>query len=62
MRGYMHGFVFVMGLALVVGGIITRILGASIVGLIVAGVNSWNWWKCRDERSDSEEKEPPDRR
>jgi len=61
MRPYMHGFVFIMGLALVVGGIATRILGASVVGFIVAGVNFRNWWKHRDGDVDHDSENPQEK-
>ena len=38
-RSFLHILVFILGLILIVGGIVTGKHGASIVGLLVAAVN-----------------------
>ena len=40
-----HGFVFILGLLLIIGGIATSTEGAWIVGLIVTAVNFQQWQK-----------------
>ena len=44
-RLLVHGLIFIMGLVLIVGGIVTGTNGAWIVGLIVAAVNFRHWQK-----------------
>ena len=52
---YIHGVVLVMGLALLIGGIVTRTPGAWIIGLIVAAVNLGHWQRSRRQASTSDE-------
>lgn len=40
-----HALVLVLGLALIVGGIITAKYGAVVIGIIVAGVNARQFLK-----------------
>ena len=41
-----HGLVLVLGLALIVGGIVTAKYGAVVIGIIVAGVNVQQFLKA----------------
>jgi hypothetical protein len=54
-RLIVHAVVLVLGLALVVGGIVTAKYGAVVIGIIVAGVNVQQFLKTnkttKDERS-----------
>lgn len=50
-RLYAHVILFVVGIALMIGGVVTRKHGASIVGLIVAAVNYWQWSARRRQAS-----------
>lgn len=52
-RKWVHGFLFVLGALLIIGGIATRTRGAWIVGLIVAAANFPLWQKGGKQR-------PPD--
>jgi hypothetical protein len=56
MRQYSHGFVFILGLVLIIGGLITRTEGAWIIGLIVAAVNFQQWQKWNQEQSPMDNK------
>ncbi len=51
-REWVHGFLFVLGALLIIGGIATRTRGAVTVGLIVAAVNFPLWQKGRKRRSE----------
>jgi hypothetical protein len=42
-RHFIHGLILVCGLVLMIGGIITGKHGATVVGIIVAGVNVQQW-------------------
>jgi hypothetical protein len=50
-RSWVHGFLFVLGALICVGGISTRTRGAVTVGLIVAAVNLPLWQKGNKQRS-----------
>ena len=54
-RSYAHIILFIVGIVLMVGGIVTRKYGASVVGLIVAAVNYWQWdaWRKKTSAGDS---------
>jgi hypothetical protein len=58
MRKLAHSLVFVLGLGLIVGGIVTGKHGAVVIGLIVAAVNFQQWLKWNKQRSPSEKKKP----
>ncbi len=53
-RLIVHALVLVLGLALIVGGIVTATYGAVVIGIIVAGVNVQQFLKTnkptKDER------------
>ena len=53
---YAHAIIFLIGIVLIVGGIVTGKYGAWIVGLIVAAVNfgHWQMWRRRQLTGDSE--------
>jgi len=55
---YIHGIVFVIGLALIVGGVATRTSGAWIIGLIVAAVNLGHWQRSSKQASTSDAAKP----
>jgi hypothetical protein len=40
-----HGFLTLTGIGLMVGGLIARVNGAVVIGLIIAGVNANQWLK-----------------
>lgn len=42
-RQFIHGLILACGLVLMIGGIITGKHGATVVGIIVAGVNVQQW-------------------
>jgi hypothetical protein len=42
-RHFIHGLILVCGLVLMIGGIITGKHGATVVGIIIAGVNVQQW-------------------
>lgn len=46
-RHFVHGLVFVLGLALMVGGITTDKNGAVVIGLIVAAASLGVWLRWR---------------
>ena len=50
-RSYFHAILFIVGIALMAGGVATARYGASIVGLIVAAVNYWQWRAWRNQAS-----------
>ena len=50
-RLYAHVILFIVGIVLMVGGVATKKYGASIVGLIVAAVNYWQWQGWRKQAS-----------
>jgi len=54
-RFYVHVILFIIGLVLIVGGVAIKKYGASIVGLIVAAVNYWQWqgWRKQASAGDS---------
>jgi Mg2+/citrate symporter len=54
-RLYAHVILFIVGIVLMVGGIVTKKYGASIGGLIVAAVNYWQWdaWRKQASAGDS---------
>jgi len=52
-RSWVHGFLFVLGAGLIIGGISTRTRGAVTVGLIVAAVNFELWQKGKKQQSES---------
>jgi hypothetical protein len=53
-RLFVHGLVLVLGLALIIGGIVTAKYGAIVIGIIVAGVNAQHFFATtkatKDER------------
>jgi len=51
-RQFIHGLVLVSGLVLMIGGIITGKHGATVVGVIVAGVNVQQWiqWNKKNKK------------
>ena len=51
LRTLIHVVVLLMGLALMVGGIITGKHGATVGGVIVSGVSVQQWMKWTKERS-----------
>ena len=57
-RRYLHIVLFVVGLVLMVGGMAARKHGASVVGLIVAAVSLYQWWKMNRRQAAGEKKEP----
>ena len=54
LRTLIYIVVLLMGLALMVGGIVTGKHGATVVGVIVAGVSVQQWMKWSKERSQKE--------
>jgi len=57
-RQFMHILIFVIGLGLMVGGIITGKHGAVVIGLIVAAVNFHQWLKWNRHYSSSKKNQP----
>jgi Na+/H+ antiporter NhaD/arsenite permease-like protein len=59
-RLYAHVILFVIGIVLMVGGVVTKKYGASIVGLIVAAVDYWQWdgWRRQSSTGDSLKPKP----
>ena len=51
LRTLIYVVVLLMGLALMIGGIITGKHGATVVGVIVSGVSVQQWMKWTKERS-----------
>ena len=51
LRTLLHVVVLLMGIALMVGGIVTGKHGATVVGLICAAVSVQQWMKWSKERS-----------
>ena len=51
-RQFIHGIILVCGLVLMIGGIITGKHGATVGGVIVAGVNVQRWiqWNKKVKR------------
>lgn len=43
-----HALLVLLGILLMIGGIITEKHGATGIGLIVAGVNAWQFLKVRN--------------
>ena len=56
-RRYLHGIVFLIALALIIGGAVTKKYGAWIIGLVVAAVTLWQWWKWNRKPPAGEKKE-----
>ena len=52
-RLFMHGLVLVLGLALIVGGIVTDKSGAIVIGVIVAAVNVQQFLKKNKAMKDT---------
>ncbi len=52
MRVFLHGFVFLLGLALIVAGIVTAKHGAVVLGIIVAGVSVQQFLKVKKATKD----------
>ena len=50
-REWVHGFLFVLGALICVGGTATRTRGAVTVGIIVAAANFQLWQKGGEQRS-----------
>ena len=50
-RQFVHGFVFALGVVLIVGGVATGQHGAWIVGLIVAAVDFRAWQRWNRQRT-----------
>ena len=57
-RRLLHVVLFLIGLALIIGGAVTKRYGAWIIGLIVAAVTCWQWWKWNRQAATGEKKEP----
>jgi hypothetical protein len=57
-RQYVHVLVFVLGLGLVVGGIITGKHGAVVIGVIVAAANFQQWLKWNKQKAYCEKNKP----
>ena len=55
-RQFMHGLILVCGLVLMIGGIITGKHGATVGGIIVAGVNVQQWiqWNKKNKRGSND--------
>jgi uncharacterized membrane protein YczE len=58
LRTSLHIVVLLMGIALMVGGIVTGKHGATVVGIIIAGVSvqqwmKWNKGRPRDNKNSS---------
>jgi uncharacterized membrane protein YczE len=51
LRTLIHVVVLLMGLALMIGGIVTGKHGATVVGVIVSGVSVQQWMKWTRKRS-----------
>jgi hypothetical protein len=51
-RLFVHALVLVLGLALIVGGIVTAKYGAVVIGIIVAGVNVQQFLKSKKATKD----------
>lgn len=51
-RLFVHALVLVLGLALIVGGIVTAKYGAVVIGIIVAGVNVQQFLKMNKATTD----------
>jgi len=51
LRTLLHVVVLLMGIALMVGGIVTGKHGATVVGLLCAAVSVQQWMKWSKERS-----------
>ena len=51
-RQYIHGLILVCGLVLMIGGIISGKHGATVGGIIVAGVNVQQWIRWQKESND----------
>jgi hypothetical protein len=49
-RQFIHGLILVCGLVLMIGGIITGKHGATVGGVIVAGVNVQQWIQWNKKR------------
>jgi len=51
-RQFIHGLILVCGLVLMIGGIITGKHGATVGGIIVAGVNVQQWiqWNKKNKK------------
>ena len=47
-RQYLHVFLTILGLVLIVGGIVAKKPGASVIGLIVAAVNFQLWRRMKN--------------
>jgi len=52
-RQVVHGFVFTLGIVLIVGGLATGTYGAAIIGLIVAAVNFQQWQQGNQQHAPS---------
>jgi hypothetical protein len=57
-RQFVHILIFIIGLGLMVGGIITGKHGAVVVGLIVAAVNLQQWLKWNKHYSSIKKNQP----
>jgi hypothetical protein len=55
---YVHIVLFVLGLALLVGGGVAGKRAIAVVGLVVAAVSLYLWWKENRRQSAGEQKEP----
>jgi hypothetical protein len=50
MRTFIYVLVIILGLVLMIGGIITGKHGATVIGLIVAGVTAQQWLQWNKRR------------
>jgi len=55
-RQFIHGIILVCGLVLMIGGIITGKHGATVGGIIVAGVNVQQWiqWHQKNKKESND--------
>ena len=55
-RQFIHGLILVCGLVLIIGGIITGKHGATVGGIIVAGVNVQQWiqWHQKNKKESND--------
>ena len=55
-RHFIHGLILVCGLVLILGGVITGKHGATVGGIIVAGVNVQQWiqWSKKNKKESND--------
>jgi hypothetical protein len=54
-RHLIHALILIIGLVLMIAGIITSKHGATVIGIIVAGVNVQQWlqWNRKNKRNEN---------